>query len=345
MDMRFFSWAIVYGASFFLIACSNEQTSNENVRFVKVAEVSEGSEARTYSFNGVIREKDEIDMAFRVGGQIVKLLVDEGDPVRSGQIIALLDDRDYKVQYDAANAVYIQAKNEFDRYKELFNLNKLPKNTLDKLESACLAAKSNFDAASNALHDTQLKAPFDGFVTKRAVANYENVAPGQPIVSLIDDNALEVRFSIPVDLVEKVKSAKSLICDFSVDGLCDVPAKFISINQKASSNDQYDVRLQLVASNASVKSGMTTKVRVISADTDHQALSVSLGAIFYANNLPHVWVVNHATMMVQSQPISLGKLMGDGRVEVIGGLEANGTIVVAGVNSLKENQRVKIQGS
>lgn len=345
MSKSFLYWSTVFLVPLFLAACSEQQSSESIPRFVKVSQVSAGSEAELFSFNGVVRERDEINLAFRVGGQIVKLLVNEGDRVSAGQVIAILDDRDYKVQYNSAKANYMQAKNEYERYRELFDRKKLPENNLDKVEATHLSAKSSFEAAENALYDTKLVAPFTGSITKRMIANFENVAPGQPIVALIDVSALEVRFTIPVDLVGKVKDAKSLICDFSMEGLSDVPAKFIAINQKASSNDQYEVRVQIDGDYANLKSGMTTKIRVVSVHPQQQAASVSVGAVFYANQKPHVWVVDLDSMIVKSQPICLGNLMNDGKIEVTSGVKGDETIVIAGVNSLKENQQVRILGS
>ena len=345
MGKRFFSWSIILFVALYLAACSEKQSGESTVRVVKVSQVSAGSEAELFSFNGVVREKDEINLAFRVGGQIVKLLVNEGDRVKKGQLIAILDDRDFTVQYNSAKALYMQAKNEYERYRELFDRKKLPANNLDKLEAAYLAAKSNYDAAENALNDTKLTAPFAGSITKRFIAPFENISPGQSIVSLIDVSTLEVRFTIPIDLVDKVKDAKSLICDFSSVGLNDVPAKFIAVNQKASSNDQYEVRVQVDEVNTNLKSGMTTKIRVVAVPSQQQVISISVGAVFYADQKPHIWVVDLASRKVKSQPITLGNLLNDGKIEVTSGVKGNETIVVAGVNSLKENQLVRVLGS
>lgn len=162
MSKSFLYWSTVFLV--FLLAACSEQRSGESVpRFVKVSQVSAGSEAELFSFNGVVRERDEINLAFRVGGQIVKLLVNEGDRVSAGQVIAILDDRDYKVQYNSAKANYMQAKNEYERYRELFDRKKLPENNLDKVRAAYLSAKSSFEAAENALHDTQVGSPLYWF--------------------------------------------------------------------------------------------------------------------------------------------------------------------------------------
>ena len=342
MRRIFIGLSLLVGSLLILSSCSEEKQTEASPRSVKVQHVASASKVESYSFSGQIYEKNEIDLAFKVGGPLLKLLVDEGDYIEKGQLIAVVDPRDYQVRLESAKAQYIQAKSEYERYKEVYDRKKLPINTLDKMQASYLAAKSNYDAAKNALDDTQLKAPFSGYIYKRPVSNFDNIAANQTIVTAIDVSRLEVRFNIAGSLLKSVQHADSIDCDFSIDGFHNVSAKLLSINQKASSTDQYEVRVQLQSQSPYLKPGMTAKIRV----TDHlesaQPMTVPVGAVFYKANQPRVWTVDQRNMKVKSTPVKLGNLRENGQIEVLNGISDKEPVVIAGVNSLVENQEVKI---
>lgn len=342
MRRIFIGLSLLVGILLILSSCSEEKQTEASPRSVKVQHVASASKVESYSFSGQIYEKNEIDLAFKVGGPLLKLLVDEGDYIEKGQLIAVVDPRDYQVRLESAKAQYIQAKSEYERYKELYDRKKLPVNTLDKLKAAYLATKSNYDAAQNAVNDTQLKAPFSGYVFQRTVANYDNIAPGQTIVTVIDVSSLEVRFNISGNLLRAVQHADSIRCDFSVEGFNNVPAKLLAINQKANTTDQYEVRAQLQAQSLHLKPGMTAKIRITDQLDDAHPMTVPVGAVFYDANQPRVWTVDQRNMKVKSTPVKLGSLRENGQIEVLNGISDKEPVVIAGVHSLVENQEVKI---
>jgi RND family efflux transporter, MFP subunit len=342
MRRIFIGLSLLVGSLLILSSCSEEKQTEASPRSVKVQHVASASKVESYSFSGQIHEKNEINLAFKVGGQLEKLLVNEGDYVAKGQLIAEVDSRDYLVRLDAAKAQYMQAKSEYERYQQLYDRKKLPVNTLDKLKAAYLATKSNYDAAQNAVNDTQLKAPFSGYVFQRTVANYDNIALGQTIVTVIDVSSLEVRFNISGNLLRAVQHADSIRCDFSVEGFNNVPAKLLAINQKANTTDQYEVRAQLQARSLHLKPGMTAKIRITDQLDDAHPMTVPVGAVFYDANQPRVWTVDQRNMKVKSTPVKLGSLRENGQIEVLNGISDKEPVVIAGVNSLVENQEVKI---
>ena len=342
MRKIFIGLSLLLSGSLALSSCSEKKQTEASPRYVKVTNVGSARKVESYSFSGQIHEKNEINLAFKVGGQLEKLLVNEGDYVAKGQLIAEVDSRDYLVRLDAAKAQYMQAKSEYERYQQLYDRKKLPVNTLDKLKAAYLATKSNYDAAQNAVNDTQLKAPFSGYVFQRTVANYDNIALGQTIVTVIDVSSLEVRFNISGNLLRAVQHADSIRCDFSVEGFNNVPAKLLAINQKANTTDQYEVRAQLQARSLHLKPGMTAKIRITDQLDDAHPMTVPVGAVFYDANQPRVWTVDQRNMKVKSTPVKLGSLRENGQIEVLNGISDKEPVVIAGVNSLVENQEVKI---
>ncbi|MBR8535507.1 efflux RND transporter periplasmic adaptor subunit [Carboxylicivirga sediminis] len=328
-----------------IIGCSSsdESKSATTRRYVKVERLGKAQSAEELIFHGQLKEKKEVSVAFKVGGQVYNMLVDEGDYVTKEQVIARIDPRDYKIRLQSAKAQFEQASGEYTRYKELYNKNKLPINTLEKLEAGYLAAKSAYESAENALADTELKAPFNGYIYRKQTNNFENVAPGQPIYALLDVSHLEVLFSLPESKVNKAKSFSQITIDVANAGAYNVPANVLSVNEKANGNDMFDVRLMVNNQlDNGLKPGMSAKVRIQLKAADRAGVVVPVESVFYKEQKAYVWVFDEASSTVSSRAVKVNKLENNGHLSVSSGLTGNEYVVTAGVYSLTESQAVRI---
>jgi RND family efflux transporter MFP subunit len=327
-----------------VVGCGTEEaTKTESPRYVKVTKLGQNTNQNELVFNGHLKEKKEVDVAFKVGGQVYNVLVNEGDYVKKGQVIARIDPRDYKINLQSATAQYKQAKGEYTRYKELYEKKKLPINTLERMEAGYLGAKSAFEAATNALEDTELKAPFTGYIYQKHIDNFENVGSGQAIFSLLDVSHLEVRFSLPESKVDLASKFGDIYCDVQAASAFKVPAKVLSVNEKANGNDMFDVRLMVENNtNNALKPGMSVKVKVNIPEEENDGIIVPVESVFYADQKAYVWVYNQNDSKVYKQQVKVKSFANDGEVSVHSGLKGKEFIVTAGVYSLVENQSVKI---
>ena len=325
---------------------SKTEQAIQKARYVKVMQLDSNQSGNQLHFNGQVKEKRDVNVAFKVGGQVVDLLVDEGDYIKEGQVIARIEKRDYIIRLQGAKAQYKQVEGEYTRYKELYEKNKLPANTLEKLEAGYLGAKSQYEAAANALNDTELKAPFSGYVYKRNIHKFENVGPGQPIISLLDVSQLEVHFSLSEKQVAQAKEFKAITCDVSNAGVSGVGAELLSVNEKANGSDMYDVRLALSKEQTTkLRPGMSAKVNVqLSSDGTHHTL-VPVESVFRQDDDSYVWIYNSDKSQVSKQKVQISQLENKGYVVVDKGLQGNEIIVTAGVHSLSDNQEVRVLGN
>ena len=138
-----------------------------------------------------------LKLAFRVAGPIRKIYVNEGQYVKKGQLLAELDPRDYQIQFNATQAEYTQVKGEADRIIELYRRGSVSVNEYDKAVAARKRVTALYNAHRNALNDTRLKAPFDGYVQNKYFNAPEIVNQGTPVVSMIDNDYFEVDVNIP----------------------------------------------------------------------------------------------------------------------------------------------------
>ncbi|MCU4157044.1 efflux RND transporter periplasmic adaptor subunit [Carboxylicivirga sp. A043] len=327
-----------------VVSCgSKEEAKQAAPRYVKVEQLGTRENTEELVFHGQLKEKKEVNVAFKVGGQVFNVLVDEGDHVKKNQVIARIDPRDYKIQLQSAKAQYIQIEGEYARYKELYKKNKLPVNTLEKMEAGYLAAKSAYEAAQNALNDTELKAPFEGFIYRKKISNFENVAPGQPIFALLDVSHLEVGFSLPESKVNQAKNFTQITVDVANANAYNLPTEVLSINEKANGNDMFDVRLMVNNSESNdLKPGMSAKVRIALSKGNEHKVVLPVESVFEKQGKKYVWVFNQANNKVVSTEVNVNMIENLGLISVTSGLKGDELVVIAGVHSLVENQEVRI---
>ena len=163
-----------------IAGCTGEaKVAQEIVRPVKVAVVGEAGSGRTLTYSGVVRPRIESAIGFRVGGKIVQRLVNVGDRVEVGEVIARLDENDLQLAENSAKAAVASARSRRDVARDNFERGKalLPqavisqqvqdtrRNELDAAASALDSAEAQLRLATNSVEYATLKADKAGIVT------------------------------------------------------------------------------------------------------------------------------------------------------------------------------------
>ncbi len=327
----------------FLAACGskNEEAKTEQPRFVKVENVVDQQQQEKLVFNGSVKEKSLISVSFRVGGPLVKVNVNSGDFVRKGQLIAVIDKRDYEIQVQTTKAQYEQLSGEYKRYKELFEKNKIPANTYEKIESGYLMAKSAYDNALNQLKDTELRAPISGYIHEKLVETHQTVGAGMPIVSILDLSQIEVVVSVPENQLLKVKYCKQYFVDVKNAGVSQQEVSLLSIGEKTQGDGLYEVKFKMNnAEIGNVYPGMTAEITIYCPD-ETQGITIPSSAVFNKKGKDFVWIYNAKTGKINAQQVMVSKLKSNGKVEILSGLSQSDRIVTAGATFLQEGQHVQ----
>ncbi|MEG1585237.1 MAG: efflux RND transporter periplasmic adaptor subunit [Bacteroidales bacterium] len=349
MKMKSLSVVVLTALCFF--SCGKKEEAASPVRPVKVTTVTSRNEIRK-DYSGVVDVVKFVNLAFRVPGQIIQLPIVEGQKVKQGDLIAQIDPREIKLQYEAAKAAYETAKAQLERNTRLLERQAVSQQEMEIVRSNYEQARSNFEAQQNNMSDTYLRAPFTGSITKRAVENYQRVNAGETIAQLIDSKDLQIYFTIPDNSLALLQgNNKSFTVEFEVykgikfsailkeyveaspDGT-GIPV-FLTINDPRFDKDKYDI-----------KSGFSCNVTMI-VNLDNKSLEypyVPLTAVFGSpeNNQQNVWVYNTSTGTVSKRPIQTGSLVDEGNVLVTSGLKNGEIVVTAGVTQIIEGETVKI---
>lgn len=329
-----------------MVACKEESKSKQIVRPVKTETPTRAQQSNnTIMLPASINELRETKLSFRVGGPLIVLNDVVGSYVREGEVIAKLDPRDFKIAIEATETRYKLAKAEYERYKSLMEKKSVSKSVFDQMETNYKLAKTDYESASNAFCDTEIKAPFSGYINKVFVNNFEEISPGTPIISLLDMSEFEVNAWISTDDVTAINKHTQFSC-LVKNGEKEVriSGKLKEIGNKTSLSKQSLPITIIIDSPDDIKlrAGMTTYLEIANGSLQEQALFlVPISSIFTKDNCTNVWVFNAKTQTVSAKKVTTRKVLDNGKMEIIKGLSGNENIVIAGVHYLFEGQTVK----
>ena len=153
----------------------------------------------------------QVDLSFQVAGRILKMLKEEGDSVKSGELVAIMDDRDYKADFDKnsaeverTKAISENAASQYERQAPLCiddTVSKQDCDTLLNTKKESLAAYNSAVASKqdskNKLDYTRVYAPEDGIITTRIQEPGANVTVGQPVYTLSKNRPVWIRAYVP----------------------------------------------------------------------------------------------------------------------------------------------------
>lgn len=326
------------------VGCNNhEAETNEIRRKVKLATVCQADSVEYRSYSGIINEKSEVGLAFRVAGPIQQIAVDEGDYVRKGQLVARIDPRDYEIQLKAAQGQYEKVKAEAVRVIELRERNSVAGNDYDKAVAGLKMAEANLEHAKDQLNDTKLLAPFSGYIQEVNYEEGEMVDAGMPVVSLIDLTGYEVEVDIPVSLYLQKENFVAFTGEQPSVLDKTFPLELANFSKKANNNQLYTLQLKLdPAANSDLAPGMNTGVTITLKTGLKNKLCVPLNAVYEKSGDSFVWIYQPDKGVVNSRKVTAGQLTGNNLITITSGVKAGEQVVSAGVHQLQENQEVEI---
>ena len=342
-----------------IAACSKTETAPDPVRAVRTVTISSQTAGGVYEYAGEIKARTESRLSFRVGGKMIKRLVDLGDTVRAGQLLAQLDAQDLRLGQDAARATvaaaqagYDQNAAEFKRYKELSDKGFIGPAELDRREMAMKTARAQLDQtrAQSSVQGNQagyasLVADAAGVITGVELEPGMFAAAGTPVLRLAHDGPRDVVFSVPEDKVAVVKALAGVPGRFKVrlwgTSAEPLPATIREISASA------DPVTRTFLIKADIGSAGTSGVRLgqtasVSMELPQVAgvTKLPLSALREEQGRSAVWLVDRGSMTVKSQDVKLAGADGNEAV-ITAGLAPGQIVVTAGVHVLSPGQKVK----
>ncbi|WP_026620772.1 membrane fusion protein, multidrug efflux system (plasmid) [Ensifer sp. WSM1721] len=338
-----------------LAGCSEEKVeTKEIVRPVKVVEISTAGQARALDYSGSVKARTEMNLGFRVAGKITERLVNIGDRVKPGDLLARIDPSDFELAVTSAEASLLAAETQVQtaalaksRAEQLFGKAFSSKAQLDQATLAYDQAVSTRDAAASSLSQTKnqvaytdLKSDQNGIVTAINADIGQVVGTGTPVVTVAVDGEKEVEIAVPEMDIAEFRPGKPVKARFWSNDALVVDGHVREVSGSADQRSRtFSVRVSL-PNDERVLLGMTATVETAAANSQ-PLVSIPLSALARKDGKDIVWVVDRNASTVHARGIELADFADDG-VRVTGGLEPGDLVVAAGTQFMSEDLKVKL---
>jgi RND family efflux transporter MFP subunit len=338
----------------FLAGCEPavvEESQNEIIRPAKIFRVAENAQNLRHTLVGRVGAAQTVDVSFEVSGQLQTLPVLEGQTAEKDAILATLVTTDFELTLREAQVQLKLAKQDLTRKQRLLKDKGVSPSIVDDAQAVYELQQVNYNQAKEALSDTTIRAPFDGYIAKRYTDNYGNVRAGDKIVRINDLSELLVYASIPEKLVATV--TQDHIVSFSAS-FSFAPGETFPLTYRENTGEADSIaqtyRVTFAMKNPqgrNILPGMTATVNIERrADTTNiPAITIPITALVTNPDKSFfVWRYDAESHEVNKQPVEIGSPVSYG-VPVTKGLASGNLIVATGASQLHAGMKVRILGT
>jgi RND family efflux transporter MFP subunit len=321
----------------------------ENVTRVEVRKLESGP-----VISGSLQARRAATLRAEVSGALLEVKVEQGQPVKRGELLARLDDAALQDQLIAArstarvtgNALEV-AKAEEERNAKLAESGVITQRDFDRVKLARQQAEAQLSEAQarlaltqDQLGRTRISAPFDGAVSERQANAGDIVAPGTPLVTVVDPTSLRLEAAVPAEYAGKLQAGTPV--DFRVAGYGDkgFTGKIERVNPVVDpATGQVRIYVAIPNSEQSLLAGLFAQGRV--ASESREALAIPVGAVDPRSTSPSVLRVKDGKVERVAVELGLRDEVSQ-RVEVRSGLQAGDVVVLGSARELAEGTRVQV---
>ncbi len=288
---------------------------------------------------GSVEPWTRLSLLAKIGGSITEVIAKEGDLLQEGDIIALIDPRDYRIALDRAKAAYKLAKANFDRDTKVYAKGVIPTAELEAKETNMQTAKADMDNAELLLSRCTIKAPMSGVISKLDAEVGLLLSIGDPIAVILKMDKVKAVIGIPESDITAVRSIENVdITIKALDSLVLTGTKYFLAPTPESAARSYRLELALDNADGNILPGMFIRADVVKKEV-HDAVTIPFYSVISRNNEQYVYVEKDG--VVQKRHVKLGT-MEKWMVEITEGLSLGENVVIEGHRDVEHDQKVKV---
>lgn len=290
---------------------------------------------------GSLRSDESVIVRAEQSGRITALNFKEGQPVKVGQMLVQLDDSVARAELEQARANQKLGKAKFDRAAELKERNFISGQAKDEAENVMRVADATVSLAEAKLTKLTIKAPFSGTAGLRTASLGDYVKDGQDIVNLEKTDLIKVDFKVPEFFQSKIAVGQSL--SVALDALPGqtFTGKVYALNPQLDTAGRAVVlRAQMDNRSRLLRPGMFARVRLTLAESGDAVVVPEQSVAMQGEDQVMFKVIDGRAMRTK---VEVGQRR-DGKVEIVEGIAASDTIVVAGWQRLRDGAPVRAAG-
>jgi membrane fusion protein (multidrug efflux system) len=339
----------VVGLAAFILMKNKEKNEAEtavvsqknNAVAVKTAVVKNEAPNMEYLANGTFEPSQQLEFAAENNGRVLKVLVDEGSPVRIGQTLAIIKGDQLSIEVSNTNAAYQNALTNSQRYENAYKTGGVTKQQLDQAKLDLVNAKARLDQARINYGDATIKSTINGIVNKRSVEPGTVVSSGTVLFELVNVSTLKLRTTITEQQVAALKTGTEVVIKASVFPDKEFKGKITFIAPKADESLNFPVEIEVTNNtNNQIKAGMYgTAIFGKGEKSSQTVMTVPRNAFVGGVGNNQIFVVNDSVAKLIK--VTSGRIFGE-EVEVLQGLKEGDVVVTSGQINLQDGTKVSV---
>ncbi len=326
-------------------ACNAGNSAGTQKMAVNVAQVRADSACRPKEFPFIAKSFHSSQLSFRVGGQVERFDVYAGNRYRKGELIAGIDQRDFLIRKERAEAVMQQTKAEYERVEKLFRMNNISASVYEKAKTDYTTARTAFETASNELSDTRLTAPFDGYIGEVYIEKHQDVRASQPVVTLEELDRLKVEVYVTQEIAFRARELKYVGVRFDMIPEKTFAARVVEVAKSPTVNNlSYLMTAVVENKEGELLAGMSGKVFFNLYDPGQPKGTVipQTALCHRPSQGDYVWVVDKQSGDVSQREVTTDGFRPGGMVALSEGIEEGELVAVSGMRFLADGMQVGI---
>lgn len=307
---------------------------------VSVKEITVSPRSEVLQYSGTIEADNTVSIGFSVPGRVNAVMVQEGQHVVKGQLLATIEQNSYQNNLIVANAGLEQAQDNFNRFDQLYKKGSLPQRDHIAAKTSLAQSKANKETASKNLQDTKLYASFSGIITHKLTEAGATAAPGIPAFTIVKTDKVYAVAAINENEISSLKiGAEAKITIPSLDKT--INGRVTIINPQADDMSKtYTVKIRLDNPNGGLLPGMITDISINSGRTQNAVIIPAQSLVRDADNINYVFIAK-ANNTAFKKRVNISKMTGTSDVIVNDGLQAGDKLIVNGQTNLEDGTPVK----
>ncbi|MDH3346889.1 MAG: efflux RND transporter periplasmic adaptor subunit [Desulfobulbaceae bacterium] len=287
---------------------------------------------------GMIEPWVDLNLLAKISGEVIEVPISEGEQVQEGQLLALVDERDYQIAVNEAEVVLRKAQADYERAVSLHQKGVTANAELEIYRSGFDLAKAAMDKAKLFYSRCRITAPFTGVIRKLHIKKGSYLSVGDPVGKILSIDPVKAVIGIPESDVSAVRDLKhadleiKALDDFRVTGRVSM----VSVSPENMAL-LYDMQLRLNNPNYKILPGMFVQAEIVKKEVS--GISVPLYTIISRNDEHYVYVVEEG--VAKRRDVETGILQGL-MVQITKGLFPGDLVVVEGHRHLNEGHAVKV---
>jgi len=306
---------------------------------VVLLEVTPSTMQDRINLPGVIEPWEKLTLLSKVHGTVIETLVQEGDKVTKGQVIARLDPADFRIAVDSARAIHTLAVADQRRFATLFEQDIIPRAEIEKINAQVKTSKAALENAELLLSRCTIKAPISGVIRRldAVVGLLLNVS--DPVAEILQIDRVKAVVGIPESDVALVRKIENVT--MTVQALDD--KEIIGRTHYLASSPENGARLyrlELAVDNRDhqILPGMFFRAQIVKK-VYQDTVAVPIYSVIKRQDKQFVYVEKNG--VAQQMPVELG-IIEDWRVQVTSGLSPGSRVVVEGHRDIEQGHKLNI---